>query len=99
MVASRNKSKTVTVIPSPANGNLKQQKAALAPVATAEPSPAVEQEKAPVARLALSVEETAASAGLSERYVWDLVKSGALRTKRFGRRRLVPVAALEEFLK
>ena len=49
-------------------------------------------------RMTLSVEEAAQAVGLSERYVWDLVKSGKLRTKRVGRRRIVTVDALQEFL-
>ena len=84
MVASRKQRKTVTAKPSPAEGRL-------------------EQEKAPVvlnleSRMALSVEEAAQATGLSERYMWDLVKSGKLKTKRVGRRRIVTMPALEEFL-
>lgn len=52
-----------------------------------------------MARVALSVEEAAQAVGLSERYMWALVKSGKLRTKRVGRRRIVPADALQEFLK
>jgi excisionase family DNA binding protein len=84
MVASRKKRKTVTVKPSPVEGRLEQKKA---PVVLNLES-----------RMALSVEEAAQAASLSERYMWDLVKAGTLRTKRVGRRRIVPVDALKEFL-
>jgi excisionase family DNA binding protein len=49
-------------------------------------------------RMALSVEEAAQAVGLSERYMWNLVRTGKLVTKRIGRRRIVTVDALREFL-
>jgi excisionase family DNA binding protein len=88
MAASGKQRKTVTAKPSPAEARPEQQKATVAP----------DHRTVAVARVALSVEEAAQAVGLSERYVWDLVKSGALRTKRVGRRRIVPVEALQEFM-
>jgi hypothetical protein len=35
---------------------------------------------------------------LAERAVWDLVGTGQLRSLKVGRRRIVPVSAIEEFL-
>jgi excisionase family DNA binding protein len=88
MTASRKTRQTVTAKSSPTEGRSEQQKAPMAP----------DHRTVAVARVALSVEEAAQAIGLSERYVWDLVKSGALRTKRVGRRRIVPVESLQEFM-
>jgi excisionase family DNA binding protein len=51
-----------------------------------------------VRKLALSVEEAADCMSLAERAVWDLVGTGQLRSLKVGRRRIVPVSAIEEFL-
>jgi excisionase family DNA binding protein len=53
---------------------------------------------ATVSRLAFKVGEAAESIGMSKRYLQDQIKAGNLRTKRVGRRVLVPVDALNEFL-
>ena len=90
MVASRKQRKTVTVKHSPADGRLEPK-----PVEGAD---AERPQKAPVERMAFSVEEAAQAASLSKRFMWNLVKSGQLRTKRLGRRRIVTRAALDEFL-
>jgi excisionase family DNA binding protein len=49
-------------------------------------------------RLALSVRETAAATGLSERSVWKLIERRELESVRVGRRRLVPVDAIRKLL-
>lgn len=52
----------------------------------------------PVPRLAYSVSEAAEALGVSCRTAWALVASGRLGTVRVGRRVLVPVVALGEFI-
>lgn len=52
----------------------------------------------PIARLAVSVPQAAASLGVSVRTAWALVASGQLRTIRVGRRRIVPLAELARFI-
>lgn len=52
----------------------------------------------PVARAALSVEEAADALGLGRTYIFQLIKEGALESIRAGRRRLVPVKAVDAFL-
>jgi excisionase family DNA binding protein len=47
----------------------------------------------------VKVSLAAAALGISERSAWDEVKSGRLRSFRYGTRVLVPVAALDEWLK
>lgn len=49
-------------------------------------------------RLAFTLREAAASIGLGLRTVEDLVARGEIPTKTVGRRRVIPVAALEEWL-
>ena len=51
-----------------------------------------------IPRLGLSVQEAAMAAGLSLRFMWDEIKNGKVRTKRAGRRVIVTVAALNEYL-
>jgi excisionase family DNA binding protein len=48
--------------------------------------------------LALSVEEAAEALGLGRTKVFELVSGGQLRSIKVGRRRLVPVSALEQFI-
>jgi excisionase family DNA binding protein len=50
----------------------------------------------PVVRL--SVPEAATSLGLSKTMLYELIRSGRLRTVKQGRRRLVPVGALAEYV-
>lgn len=51
-----------------------------------------------VPTLALSVIDAAKAIGMSERKMRQLIASGQLRSKRCGRRVLVTVRALEDFL-
>jgi excisionase family DNA binding protein len=44
------------------------------------------------------VEEAADALRLSRSLVYELIRSGRLRTVKAGRRRLVPVSALEEYV-
>lgn len=44
------------------------------------------------------VEEAAAALRLSRSAIYELIRSGQLRTVKQGRRRLVPVTALTEYL-
>jgi excisionase family DNA binding protein len=46
----------------------------------------------------LSVPEAAAALGLSKTMLYELIRSKRLRTVKQGRRRLVPVAALAEYV-
>ena len=48
---------------------------------------------------AVSVEKAAKSLGLGRTLTWQLVKAGKLRTVRAGNRVLVPLAAIDDFLK
>lgn len=48
--------------------------------------------------LAVSVETAAKRLGISRSLAWDLVWEGRLRTVWLGRRRVVPVQALEELM-
>ena len=51
-----------------------------------------------VASLMYRVDEAAAALRLSRSSVYELIRSGQLRTVKQGRRRLVPVAALAEYV-
>jgi excisionase family DNA binding protein len=46
----------------------------------------------------LSVIETARELGISRSLVYELLTSGALRSAKIGRRRLIPREAVEEFI-
>lgn len=50
------------------------------------------------APLLVDVDEAARRLGLGRTKLYDLIGSGALRTVTVGRRRLVPVAALDELV-
>lgn len=52
----------------------------------------------PVIAVLYSVEEAAEALRLSRSRIYELIRSGKLRTVKAGRRRLVPVAALDEFV-
>lgn len=45
-----------------------------------------------------SVEEAAEALRLSRSTLYELIRSGQLRSVKFGRRRLVPVDALDEYV-
>jgi excisionase family DNA binding protein len=49
-------------------------------------------------RRALSVEETAQTVGVSRALVYRLIKQGKLAARKFGGRRVVPIAAIDAFL-
>jgi excisionase family DNA binding protein len=49
-------------------------------------------------KLALSVGQAAEALGVSRGTIYRLINSGALHSKRLGRRRLVPLAELERLL-
>lgn len=50
-------------------------------------------------RLLVSVPEAAKALGVSRTVLYDLISSGDLTTVRIGRRRLVPVATLMDFVR
>jgi excisionase family DNA binding protein len=52
----------------------------------------------PAGSLALSVEEAAESLRLGRTKLFELMADGQLRSIKVGRRRLVPVSALEQFI-
>lgn len=51
-----------------------------------------------ITRLAYSVDEAAEALGLSANTVWTMLSDGVLGRVKVGRRTLVPVSAIEEFL-
>lgn len=51
-----------------------------------------------IPRAAVSVEEAAEALGIGRTYAYQLIKEGELETIKTGRRRLVPVKAVEAFL-
>lgn len=53
---------------------------------------------APISPLALSPAEAARSLGIGRTHLYELIKSGALRSVLLGKRRLIPVDALKECL-
>lgn len=52
----------------------------------------------PVVPILYSVDEAAAALRLSKSLLYELIRSGRLRTVKAGRRRLVPVSALAEYV-
>jgi len=50
-------------------------------------------------RLCLSVAETARAVGISKPVVWEAIARGRLKVARSGRRVLVPVTAIQEWLR
>ena len=52
----------------------------------------------PVERRTLTIKETAASLGISDWMVYEMVKRGEIKTIRVGKRILVPVSALDQFV-
>jgi len=61
------------------------------------PGDVLGQDTAPL-RLALSPEQAAVALGIGRTTVYDLIARGQLRSLRVGRRRIIPVVALETFL-
>ncbi|QDP95084.1 helix-turn-helix domain-containing protein [Microlunatus elymi] len=51
-----------------------------------------------VSALAYRVEEAADAVGVSKSQIYELIRSGQLRTVKLGRRRLVPVQALADYI-
>lgn len=56
------------------------------------------QENDKAHRRTRNVEETAALIGIGERSTYSLIRSGQLRSIRVGRKILIPLTAIEEFL-
>jgi excisionase family DNA binding protein len=56
-------------------------------------------ERPRVEKLCYSVPEAAYALSLSPDYVWKLIYAGELRSVKVGKRRLIPVEVLKEFLK
>jgi len=52
-----------------------------------------------VTPVAYNVNEAAQSLRISRDKIYELIRSGRLRTVKVGRRRLVPVAALDEWMR
>ena len=49
-------------------------------------------------RLTLSIDEAASRTGLSRSFLYEQIKAGALSTIKVGKRRLVHVQAVDDFL-
>lgn len=58
----------------------------------------MDEHRVDVERLAVSVSEAAESIGVSERFVWKLMQRGEMPHRRVGRRVLIPVDRLREWL-
>lgn len=56
------------------------------------------RDKPEVVAVVYRVEEAAQALRLSRSIIYELIRSGRLRTVKQGSRRLVPVAALQEYL-
>jgi excisionase family DNA binding protein len=51
-----------------------------------------------VPKLLLPIPDVAEALGIGRSKAWELIASGELSTVRIGRRRLVPIAALERYV-
>ena len=60
--------------------------------------PQLQNERSEVRRIALSPNEAAESLGISRAKVYEELAAGRLRSVRSGKRRLIPVGALDEWL-
>jgi excisionase family DNA binding protein len=60
--------------------------------------PTMNKKAGPVAPMLYRVEEAAEALRLSRSALYEVIRSGQLRTVKCGRRRLVPVAALAEYI-
>ena len=58
----------------------------------------VSKARAPVPAVLYRVDEAADALRLSRSALYELIRSGQLRTVKAGRRRLIPVAALAEYV-
>jgi len=58
----------------------------------------MKRESANIERLSFSVQEAAASIGVSSRTVHDLIRRGDLAHYRVGQRVLIPATALRQFI-
>lgn len=58
----------------------------------------VEPAPSAVPKVLLTVEEAAAAMGLGRTYVYELVMRREIRSVKLGRKRRIPVAALDEFV-
>jgi predicted DNA-binding protein (UPF0251 family) len=61
--------------------------------------PIAQDDKTPVPKLALTMQETADSLGISRISVWRLLKRGKLRSCNVLRHKIIPVAEIERFLR
>ena len=52
----------------------------------------------PGERRTLTIKETAASLGISDWMVYEMVKRGEIKTIRIGKRILIPISALDQFV-
>ena len=59
---------------------------------------AMSEVRATVPAVLYGVDEAAEALRLSRSLLYELIRSGRLRTVKAGRRRLVPVAALDEYV-
>jgi excisionase family DNA binding protein len=59
----------------------------------------VSKDRAPIPAVLYRVDEAADALRLSRSALYELIRSGRLRTVKAGRRRLVPVAALAEYVR
>jgi excisionase family DNA binding protein len=58
----------------------------------------VAKDRPPVPAVLYRVDEAADALRLSRSVLYDLIRSGRLRTVKAGRRRLIPVSALTEYV-
>ena len=56
------------------------------------------KDRTPVPAMLYGVDEAANALRLSRSVLYEVIRSGRLRTVKAGRRRLVPVAALDEYV-